>query len=1021
MSKQPSNEQNIPLKFAPGDYEGKWQEFWEEKKVYKTLDINQTRNSKLETRNNNLKNSNFLNSNVSDFEFRTSNFSKAYILDMFPYPSAAGLHVGHPEGYTATDIVARYKRMKGEAVLHPMGWDAFGLPAENFAIKQGVHPSETTKKSIENFKRQIMALGFSYDWDKELSTCDAEYYQFTQWLFEFLYRRGLAYHKFAPANWCASCQTVLANEQVVDGKCERCHNLVIQKEIEQWFFKITDFAERLINDLDKIDWPESTKTGQRNWIGKSEGVRIKFQIQNPNFQKENNQDPKKEISNFKFQISNSDEKFVSVFTTRPDTLFGVTYLVLAPEHPAVLELADLEHMPQVQEYQRKSSLKSNLQRISLEKKKTGVFTGAYVRHPLTQKSIPVYVADYIVASYGTGAIMGVPAHDERDYDFAREMGLPIEVVCIDKMSYQRLTKEFAGKDTEKDFSEKPQNLRGIINANDKNQFPQSTENEKFPKEVLIEQLSSIGFKLPYLGYGVTINSGKYDGMETVENIANISKDIKQNGWGEKTVNFKLRDWLISRQRYWGSPIPIIYCEKCRESSKSKIQISKANLENYYSNAPGEYLVPENELPVLLPTDVDFRPTGESPLVRSQSFHEVKCPKCGAKARRESDTMDTFVCSSWYYFAFPWWEKYRAENLKFEIRNLKSIGENSNYIKIDSLFEKYRQEINSWLPVDLYVGGAEHTVLHLLYSRFVTKALFDAKLLDFDEPFMKLRHVGMILGLDGQKMSKSRGNVINPDEIVKAYGADTMRLYEMFMGPLSDKKPWDEHGVEGCYRFLRRVYHLISTTDKEKLACSNVKLWQITQQLLKDVEGDIMAMKFNTGIAKMMTWLNEASDEISNFQFQISKQNLNFKFQISDSFKVFLLILAPFAPHLAEELWFRLLSVDDLKNYRSIHLESWPEVDEKALKTEKTLIFLVEISGKVVEKILFQENDERYQKQTKVEEIVFKLDKVISKLQSQISKQGEDPSVSKKPQDDANVNWKFCKVIFIPKKLINFVV
>lgn len=1066
---------DIPLKFNPSEYEGKWQSWWEENRIYKTPESS----DRWITKGN-------LDFRIQNSELKSKakhNFQKKqYILDMFPYPSAQGLHVGHPEGYTATDIYSRYLRMKGFDVLHPMGWDAFGLPAENFAIKQGVHPEKTTLKSIQTFKKQIKSLGFSYDWDKEINTSSSEYYRFTQWLFEFMYKRGLAYRKKAPANWCPSCQTVLANEQVISGKCERCKTQVVQKDIEQWFFKITDFAERLLSDLDKIDWPISTKTGQRNWIGKSEGMLVRFPIledgkENSKFEIKNS----KQNQTSKLKSQKYDKNFVEVFTTRVDTIFGVTFVALAPEHTLVLKITKPEFKTQVEEYMHKTAEKNVLQRTSLEKEKTGVFTGGYVVNPMNGESVPVYVADYVVMDYGNGAVMGVPAHDSRDYDFARKMNLPIRVVCLETSVYNKLTQDYSGNNYIGNMSEKSVNLREIITANKKNYFPHKPQSSELTQKEFVEQLLSFGFKLPYENLGVSVNSGKYSGKTSVENLANISKYIEEKGFGKRTVRYKLRDWLISRQRYWGAPIPVIYCSNCvalQKSLKLKGQSEKLNNNNFINTnfevatidgvEYAIHLVPEKDLPVFLPKDVDFRPTGESPLLRSKSFHEVKCPVCGAKARRESDTMDTFVCSSWYYLAYPFWEKHKQENSKLEARNSKQIQnfnekylkkksfENSNLknsvivsdlefraLNLDensakSIFEIYQEEIRQWLPVDLYVGGAEHTVLHLLYSRFVTKALHDAGLVDFDEPFMKLRHIGMILGLDGQKMSKSRGNVINPDDIVSAFGADTMRLYEMFMGPLSDKKPWNEHGVEGVYRFLKRVWQLYQSSDNFILSQENNKLWQLTQELVSQVEKDILELKFNTAIAKMMSWLNEATEEIRNSNIKTRNKIPNLKLRIQDSLKVFLLVLAPFAPHLAEELWLklwakengeievatrgsgnqeknkivgkRMLSDSGLKSYRSIHQEKWPEVDKSALNMPKTCVFLVEVSGKIIEKISFQENDERYQKQSEVEKMVMGMEKVIAKLE-----------ILSLKQTGVNSKLQIKKVIFIPKKLINFVV
>ncbi len=911
-------------KFNPHEFERRWQTWWEENKAYQTPPV--------------------------DGDHPTS---KAYILDMFPYPSAQGLHVGHPEGYTATDIYARYLRMKGNAVLHPMGWDAFGLPAENYAIKQGVHPKETTQQAIDNFRRQIKSLGFSYDWEKELATCDPEYYRFTQWHFEFLYKQGLAYKKKAPANWCPSCQTVLANEQVVEGKCERCGSAVIQKNIAQWFFRITQFADELLDGLKKLDWPDSTKIGQINWIGRSEGLTIKFPI----LQDKSAVGSEPSAVNEKNIVNSqpSAAKSVEVFTTRPDTLFGVTFLVLAPEHQEVLKITDSTHMPQVKEYQKQTKLKTSLERSSATKK-TGVFTGAYGINPLTKEKIPIYISDYILMDYGVGAIMGVPAHDKRDYDFAKTMGLDIKIVCVPFKTYNKLT----NGDNNNYCCGKSGKIREIITAKDANKLTQNKEDSHDERDNLIEQIINDGSKFPYEEHGVIINSNKYSGLNVEDCISKISKDIISSGNGERNVKYKLRDWLISRQRYWGAPIPIIYCEMC-----------------------GENLVPEEELPVILPTDVDFRPKGESPLQRSVLFHQVKCPKCGGKARRESDTMDTFVCSSWYFFAFVFWEKYCKDNQKHQIK---------------SIYDTYKDEIRAWLPVDLYVGGAEHTVLHLLYARFFTKALHRAGLVPFDEPFMKLRHVGMILGLDGQKMSKSRGNVINPDEIVNKFGADTMRMYEMFMGPLSDKKAWNMYGVEGSHRFLRRVWHLVDEIDRKYLDCEHKEIWQITQKLAYDVANDIQDMKFNTAIAKMMTWLNETI-KLAEHITENSEQRevgLNSKFCVLNSFKIFLRVLAPFAPHLSEELWFKLSGVE-LINYRSIHLESWPIVAKDTIINTSDQVFLVEVNGKVIEKI--QNSEFRIQNSEKeMGDYSLNLPKVKNKIAGRPIR----------------------KTVFVSGKLINFV-
>ncbi|MBI4281633.1 leucine--tRNA ligase, partial [Candidatus Uhrbacteria bacterium] len=585
---------------------------------------------------------------------------KMYVLDMFPYPSAQGLHVGHPEGYTATDIVSRYFRMRGKHVLHPMGWDAFGLPAENYAIKTKAHPHELTQKNIATFKRQIQSLGFSYDWSREVDTSSLAYYRWTQWLFLQLYKKGLAYKKKAPVNWCPSCQTVLANEQVVDGACERCHTAVEQKELEQWFFKITDYVERLLADLEGLDWPERIKEMQRNWIGKSEGAVIRFAVRSP------------------LNVRGGEgELTIDVFTSRADTLFSAAFIVLAPAHPLLTSIVTEEYRNAVDAYIQSTKGKTERDRTG-EKDKTGIFTGAYAVNPANGKEIPIWVGDFVLMGYGTGAVFG-DAHDERDFEFAKQYKIPLTI-----------------------------SLR--------------------PKDdALWEKVKN--FKTCFTEEGILVHSEQFNGLTSAEGRKQIVAWLQAKGFASPKTHYKIRDWLVSRQRYWGAPIPIIYCDAC-----------------------GAVPVPEKDLPVELPTDVDFLPTGESPLARSKSFHNVICPKCGAKARRESDTMDTFVDSSWYFLRYC------------DPKNEKEFAD--------------KKKVAYWSPVDLYVGGAEHAVLHLLYARFITKVLADFGYINFQEPFLKLRNQGMILGEDGQKMSKSRGNVINPDEVVEQYGADTMRLYEM---------------------------------------------------------------------------------------------------------------------------------------------------------------------------------------------------------------------------------------------------
>jgi leucyl-tRNA synthetase len=741
----------------------------------------------------------------------TSNKPKRFILDMFPYPSGAGLHAGHVESYTATDIYSRYSRAQGFNVLHPQGFDAFGLPAENYAIKTGIHPSETTKTASANFIKQIDSLGFSYDWDRVVVTCDPEYYKWTQWMFLLMYNNGLAYKKKAKVNWCDSCQTVLAREQAEGGVCERCGNDVIQKDLEQWFFKITDFVEDikhegrevsgLLSGLDNLDWPESTKSSQRNWIGRSEGALVDFVLTAEGL---------------------TEEKKVRVFTTRVDTIFGCTYVVLAPESALTKELLTYtKNKEEVEKYISDVSAKTELQRTDLNKDKSGVkLEGVTAINPFNNEEVTVFLADYVLANYGTGAVMAVPAHDERDFEFAKKYNLEIRT--------------------------------SIVSENNSDEEP-------------------------YCDDGLLVNSGEFTGLKSAEARLRMIDFLSRTEQGDKTINYRLRDWLVSRQRYWGAPIPIIYCDHC-----------------------GEVPVPVQDLPVKLPTDVDFRPTGESPLKYSEEFHNVTCPKCGAKARRESDTMDTFVCSSWYYLRY-------ADSKNTEV-----------FAAADKLAK--------WLPVDLYFGGAEHTVLHLLYARFFTKVLKKYGYLDFNEPFLKLRHQGIILGSDGNKMSKSKGNVINPDDLIQSHGADALRLYEMFMGPLEDMKPWNSQGIVGVSRFLDRVSELtqeLPRTDDKKIV-------SLLHKTIKKVGDDIEDFKYNTAISALMILVNEIYDfKNKNNSWPLSNDNL----------ALFVRILEPFAPHLAEELWSNIGHSD------LIVKESWPKYDESLLKDD-TFILAIQINGKL---------------------------------------------------------------------------
>jgi leucyl-tRNA synthetase len=774
---------------------------------------------------------------------------KSYVLDMFPYPSGQGLHVGHPLGYIASDIVARKRRMEGMEVLHPIGWDAFGLPAENYAIKTGVHPAESTAKNAANYRRQLRMLGLSYDWEREVDTSSPSYYRWTQWMFLFLYKKGLAEKRTAPVNWCGSCNTVLANEQVVDGKCERCSTAVAQKELSQWFFKVTGYADRLLDGLDRIDWPERIKAMQRNWIGRSEGAEITFSG----------------------QTEEGKDFSVTVFTTRPDTLYGVSYVVLAPEHPLVPSITAVHHKEAVAAYVAATKAKSELDRTSAAEK-TGVALGANARHPLTGAMVPVWIADYALATYGTGAVMGVAAHDDRDHAFAKRYGLGITQVIA---------------------------------------APAGTS------AAPIEDAA-------YTEVGIMVNSGPYDGLASEDAKAKITDELVAKGCGARRVNYHLRDWLISRQRYWGAPIPIVYCEEC-----------------------GEQPVPEDQLPVLLPDDVDFRPTGESPLTRSKSFHDVPCPQCGAKARRESDTMDTFVDSSWYFLRYP---TPRDDKQPFD-----------------------KAAVDRWLPVDLYVGGAEHAVLHLLYARFFTKALFDDGLLGFDEPFSALRNQGMILGENGEKMSKSRGNVVNPDSVVEEFGADTMRVYEMFMGEFTDAKPWSTQGIVGSRRFLDRVWAQVHETVHKKLDDVPDELDRALHRTVKKVGEDIEGFKFNTAVSAMMILLNEWQEKGGG----------------SKAFAgTFVRLLAPFAPFVSEELW------DVLGNEGSVCAAAWPAYDESRLAQQHVQLVL-QVNGKVRDTISAHAGLTEDQARTRAEE----SDKLKAHL------------------DGKTIH----KVIVIQDKLVNFVV
>ncbi|WP_026883869.1 leucine--tRNA ligase [Clostridium akagii] len=731
---------------------------------------------------------------------------KLYVLEMFSYPSGAKLHAGHWFNYAPVDSWARLKKMQGYNVFQPMGFDAFGLPAENYAIKTGLHPKDSTLKNIETMEKQLKAMGAMFNWDAEVVTCNPDYYKWTQWLFLKLYEKGLAYRKKAPVNWCPSCNTVLANEQVIDGTCERCGTEVTKKDLTQWFFKITDYADELLEKLEPLDWPEKTKSMQKHWIGKSKGAEVTF------------------------KAYDSDITF-DVFTTRVDTLFGVTYVVLAPESPLTDKLTIDEYKTAVETYKQHTKKQSEIERQSLTREKTGVFTGSYAINPVNGKKIPIWVADYVLATYGTGAVMAVPSHDERDFDFATKYKLPI--------------------------------IRVIEG----------------------------GEKLPYAGYGKLVSSENFNDLSGNEAKEAIINTLSKKDLGRWKVNYRLHDWLVSRQRYWGAPIPIVYCDTC-----------------------GIVPVPEDQLPIELPYDVEFTPDGKSPLAKSEDFVNTTCPHCGGKAKREVDTLDTFVCSSWYYLRY-------ADNKNSEMA-----------------FDP--NKINKILPVDKYVGGPEHACMHLLYARFMTKALRDMGYLDFDEPFKSLRHQGLILGPDGQKMSKSKGNTISPDDYISKYGADVFRLYLMFGFDFVEGGAWSDDGIKAMAKFVDRAQRILSKcTDyinlggksKNTIDKAEKELNYVRHFSIKGISEDAEKFQFNTCIARIMEFTN-ALTKYSSCQV---KNPVFLKECLDD----FIKILAPFAPHFCEEQW------SILTNNFSIFNEKWPEFDPKALVKDEVEI-AIQVNGKI---------------------------------------------------------------------------
>lgn len=829
--------------YFPQEIEKKWQNIWDETNAFKTPDV--------------------------------SDKPKYYALSMFPYPSGK-LHMGHVRNYTITDVIARFKKANGFNVLHPIGWDSFGLPAENAAMKHHVDPETWTDENIAYMKKQLKMLGLSYDWDREVATCKPEYYKWTQWLFLQLYKKGLVYKKEAAVNWCNECGTVLANEQVIDGKCWRCDSVVEKKYLSQWFIKITDYADVLLEDLDKLSgWGDNVKTMQANWIGKSKGAIFKFPV---------------------IDAPNGEQIEVPVYTTRPDTVFGITYLVVAPEYKDIEKLTTPENKDKVEEYRENARKMSEIERLSTERVKTGVPLGTHCKNPFNGEVFPLWTADYALVEYGTGAVMAVPTHDTRDFAFAKKYNMPMKVVIA------------------------PENNTSL---------DASTMTEAYTEE------------------GVLVNSGEFNGIKNTKAKKAITQWAVDKGFGEFKTQYRLRDWLISRQRYWGAPIPVVYCDKC-----------------------GIQPVPENQLPVLLPKDVDFSVVGKSPITTSKTFKDTVCPVCGGHAVRETDTMDTFVCSSWYYLRY-------------------SDARNS-----EECFNK--DKVNHWLPVDQYVGGIEHAILHLLYSRFFTKALRDCGLLDFDEPFKNLLTQGMVLK-DGSKMSKSKGNTVDPDEIFENYGADTARLFILSDSPPARDFDWSDAGVEGCYKFLNRVWRLISTNqdnislDYPKFVAGSLKdksnddLVRTVHIAIKGITNDISNdFQFNTVISKYRELTNAIYD------WQAKKSNLTDEDKQVLSFAVVSLIklMSPVAVHLTEEAW------HDLGGEKSIHEEPWCEWDENLAKSS-SITLVVQVNGKVKDKIEVDESLD----QEEMKQVALNSEKVKTLTEGKT----------------------IVKTIVVPKKLVNIVV
>lgn len=770
---------------------------------------------------------------------------KYYCLDMFPYPSGNGLHVGHWRGYVISDVWSRYKMLQGYYLIHPMGWDAFGLPAENYAIKMGVHPAKSTAENVSNIKRQINEIAAIYDWDMEVNTTDPNFYKWTQWIFVKMFKAGLAYEKEFPINWCPSCKTGLANEEVVDGACERCGTPVTKKNLRQWMLKITAYADRLLSDLDKLDWPEKVKKMQSDWIGKSHGAEVDFKVE-------------------------GTDKAITVYTTRPDTLYGATFMVLAPEHAMAKELAVDETRAEVEDYIFKASMKSSVDRLQ-DKEKTGVFTGSYAINPINGAKVPIWLSDYVLADYGTGAIMCVPAHDDRDFEFATKFGIPIvQVIAKDGKEIENMTEA-------------------------------------------------------YTEPGIMINSGEFSGMNSLDAKRDLPSRLEARGIGKVTTNYKLRDWVFSRQRYWGEPIPIIHCDHC-----------------------GAVPVPEDQLPLTLPEVESYQPTGtgESPLAAIDEWVNTTCPVCGAPAKRETNTMPQWAGSSWYF--------------------LRYVDSHNN----EELVSK--EKADKLLPVDMYIGGVEHAVLHLLYSRFYTKFLNDIGVVDFDEPFTKLFNQGMITGKNGIKMSKSKGNVVSPDDLVSDYGCDSLRMYELFVGPPELDAEWDDRGIDGVYRFINRFWNLVMDNKDKKVAASK-EMIKIRHRMVHDITQRLESFNLNTVISGFMEYNNKMI-ELAKKEGGIDQETL----------ETAVILLSPFAPHLSEELW------EQLGNSDSVFKNQWPEHDEDAMKDDEIEV-PVQINGKT---------------------------KAVISVPAEISK--EDAIAAGKEAIADKLTGTIVKEIYVPKKIINIV-